>query len=247
MHILWYTQPLLVSTVSGPSSVPGGAAASLEGPQDGVDGIDHYVDFNHPEPQSPRFTYTRAPRRAYYSPSYHQFESPNPGWDASPLTPADPTDDELIAKATSDAYLTLYQHGSLKVRVNSAHTWELQCPHGCWVKTSVRGHIPLSNKGQFFNLESHWGTKSCVKSTATQEHIWTSHFALVTTFPSTPPLDSTADTCSSLNGSLWVTLSWKVHFSLTNDQKSLQVSHFISPWIIWLTTRVQYLPWPHSW
>ena len=125
------------------------------------------------------FTRTTVPRRVLYSPSYIQFES-SYKWGA--LT-VQPTDEDLVSKADSKSYLTLYQRGSLKVRINDKQAWELQCPRGCWVKTNIRSHIPLMTKGQFSNLESHWGTKSCTKSSAAQDSRSASRFALATIFP----------------------------------------------------------------
>ncbi|KAI6154216.1 hypothetical protein BKA82DRAFT_137503 [Pisolithus tinctorius] len=52
-------------------------------------------------------------------------------------------------------------HGHLEVRANEQHVWDLKCPAGCWVNSGIHAHIPLSSKGQFSTLESHWGEKSC--------------------------------------------------------------------------------------
>ena len=178
---------------------------SFEGPQGAgrayADGTIDYTDFDDPSQShlTPCFTYTRAPRRAYYSPLYHQFESPPETHDGSAQSIND-----LIAKATSDAYLMLYQRGNLQVRENNKHTWELQCPHGCWVKTGIRSHVPLSTKGQFATLEAHWGSKACTKSTGMQENLAASQFALATIFPMWPRFDSSLGTPNSSDSSLWV-------------------------------------------
>ena len=153
---------------------------SLEGSLGAGSPFGSYADLDDPSqlPQPLWFTYTCAPRRSHYSPSYIQFETP----DLKPDASAQLSDDDLITKATTDAYLTLYQCGSLKVWVNDKHTWELRCPQGCWVKTGIHCHIPLSNKGQFATLEAHWGSKACTKLTVTQDMLATSHFVLATSF-----------------------------------------------------------------
>ena len=171
----------------------------LDSAQDEFDSQTQHLPYN--------FTRTTVPRRVLYSPSYIQFESLYP-WGAS----AQPTDEDLISKANSESYLTLYQCGSLKVHVNNKQAWELQCPQGCWVKMNIRSHIPLTTKGQFSNLESHWGTKLCTKLSATQENMSASCFALATIFPAWPQSDSSAGNCSSPNMSLWVSPSTEVTF-----------------------------------
>jgi len=98
---------------------------SSEGLQDSLRPYTDSRDNIDPEPsQWPSFKPTRAPRRAHFSPLLIQFESTNQ-WDQPAQVPAD---DDLITNATSEAYLTLYQRGSLDVRVNDKRTWELQCP-----------------------------------------------------------------------------------------------------------------------
>ncbi|KAG2091941.1 hypothetical protein BD769DRAFT_1679203 [Suillus cothurnatus] len=85
----------------------------------------------------------------------------------------------LIAEATSAAFLTLYQHNELEVQVNDAKVWELQCPHGCWIKSGIRSHIKLTSRGQFMALEQHYGA-CCIQKSKVRGAIKKSRLALAT-------------------------------------------------------------------
>src|SRR6267154_2346923 len=81
--------------------------------------------------------------------------------DSSNLTSTlDPTTKEhLLMEATAAAFLILYQYNKLEVQVNDSKVWELRCPHGCWIKSSIRSHVKLSSRGQFMALEQHYGVQ----------------------------------------------------------------------------------------
>src|SRR6267154_3911582 len=69
------------------------------------------------------------------------------------------TKEHLLMEATGAAFLILYQYNKLEVQVNDSKVWELRCPHGCWIKSSIRSHVKLSSRGQFMALEQHYGVQ----------------------------------------------------------------------------------------